>query len=117
MSTEDTPDLPPAWSQGARDTFEAVTDERPDLSAAELAALYHACALESAADALDAVAADAGYVTTGSVGQVVVHPATVESRLARTAAAAILAKLRPPAAHGSPIERAQRAARARWDSR
>jgi hypothetical protein len=41
MSTEDADTLPPAWSQGARDTFEAITEERPDLSAAELAALRY----------------------------------------------------------------------------
>jgi hypothetical protein len=107
--------LPASWSQNARDTYDAVTEERPDLSAADLAALYHACRLESTADALDVVAAAAaGYVATGSTGQVVAHPATVEARLARTAAASILQKLRPPAAHGTPTERAQRAARARW---
>lgn len=106
-------ELPDTWTQGARDTFAAVLEERPDASSAELASLYHAASLESAAERLDAVAQAAGFVSTGSTGQVVVHPAVTEARLARTAAASILARLVPhdasPRAAG-----ARKAARARW---
>lgn len=114
MNTEpETPTLPADWTQGARDTFTAVLDERPDLSSAEAGSLWQACSLESAADRLDAVALEAGMTTTGSTGQVVVHPAVTESRLARTAAAAILGRLVPPSS--SPRSAgARRAAHARW---
>ncbi|MGK5520311.1 hypothetical protein ACSNN9_13245 [Micromonospora sp. URMC 107] len=105
--------IPESWTTGARETFEAVTDECPDLTAAEVAELFHACALESAAERLDAVALAAGMVARGSTGQPTVHPAAIEARLARTAAAQILGRLHKPA-HGSPSERARRAARARW---
>lgn len=117
LSLTDDEDLPSTWSDGARETFEAVSGERPDLSAADNAALWHACALESAADALDAVAAAAGYVAKGSAGQVVAHPAAVEARLARTAAAAIMSRLAPPTGRmGSQFDstRGRDAARARW---
>jgi hypothetical protein len=110
------PEPPEEWSDSARVTWTEVTEERRDLSAAELAALAHACALETAADALDAVAREAGYVAVGSTGQPVAHPATVESRLARSAAATILSRLVPPAKGGAMTnsQRGQAAARARW---
>lgn len=114
MTADTEPDgLPASWTTGARETFAAVTEERPDLTAAEVAELFHACALESAAERLDAVALAAGMVARGSTGQPCVHPAAIEARLARTAAAQILGRLHKPA-HGSPSERARRAARARW---
>jgi hypothetical protein len=110
-------DLPEDWTDGARETFRAVFEERPDLSAAEVATLTHACALESAADRLDEVARAAGYVAAGSTGQVVAHPAAVESRRARTAASSILARLVGPSRGGGALtnsERGRAAARARW---
>ncbi|NJC66483.1 hypothetical protein HC028_18520 [Planosporangium flavigriseum] len=107
--------LPATWTQGARDTYQAVLDERPNMTAAEVAQLWHACALESAAERHDEVALAAGMVARGSTGQPIPHPSAVEARLARSAAAAILAKLQP-AAHGTPSERARRAARARWSA-
>lgn len=112
-------DFPRAWSTTARETFEGVTAERPDLSAAELASLWHACSLEAAADALDQRAAADGFVATGSTGQLVAHPAAQEARLARTAAAAILARLVPPGRGGAMTssQRGQAAARARWGGR
>lgn len=107
-------DLPAEWTDNARETFLGVSEELGGaMTAAQSGALWHAAALESAADRLDAVAAEAGYVSRGSTGQVVAHPAAVEARLARTSAAQILGRL-APAATGSPTERARRAARARW---
>jgi hypothetical protein len=120
----DTPDTPPGaaplpdhWTPDAVDLWETVVEERPDLSGEDVGSLVQACELTSTADALDEVARAAGYVSTGSTGQTVAHPCAVESRQARTSAARILNGLRraPAAEHGSPSERARRAARARWD--
>lgn len=108
-------DLPAEWSPGARDLVGEVLDERPDLAGADLASLWQVGALITSAEALEAVARDAGYVSTGSTGQIVTHPAAVEARLARTAAAGILAKL-SPSAGASRETQARRAARARHGS-
>lgn len=105
-------DLPADWSAGACDLVGEVLDERADLAGADLAALWQVGSLVTAADALDAVARAAGYVSTGSTGQTITHPAAVESRLARTAAAGILARL-SPSAGASRTTHARRAARAR----
>jgi hypothetical protein len=115
MTVEEPDDLPASWTDGAKDTFRAVSDERPNMSAAEVAQLWHACALESAAERHDEVALAAGMIARGSTGQPIPHPSAIEARLARSAAAAILAKLQP-AAHGTPSEHARRAARARWSA-
>ncbi|WP_225753975.1 hypothetical protein [Actinotalea sp. Marseille-Q4924] len=108
--------LPKDWTQGACDVFAEVLTQRPDLAGSDLASLEHASALTSAAERLDAVALAAGMVSTGSTGQTVVHPAAVEARLARTAAAQILARLAPPSPshRQTASERGRAAARARW---
>ena len=106
-------EIPADWTDTARDLFAEVLAERPDLGGADLGALQHAAALTSAADRLDEVARAAGYVSSGSTGQPTVHPAVVESRLARTAAASILNRLSPTTTARN-TERATRAARARW---
>lgn len=105
--------LPADWTDTARDLFAEVIGERPDLAGADLGALEHAAALTSAADRLDELARAAGMVSIGSTGQTVVHPAVVEARLARTAAATILARLSPTRSERN-TERARRAARTRW---
>lgn len=108
-------DLPADWTDGARDLFLGVVEQRPDLAGAELGALEQAAALHSAAERLDEVALAAGMVATGSTGQAVVHPAVVESRLARTASAQILARLvLPTAGAKTNSQRARDAARARY---
>lgn len=110
-------DLPEEWSASARETFLAVLEERRDLTAAELAALWQAAALESNADALEAVAREQGLTTAGSQGQTVVHPALQEARHARVQAATILARLTSPLRSGGAMtnsERGRLAARARW---
>lgn len=113
-----TPDLglPPDWTDSARETFEAIYTERPDMSAAEVAALWHAAALESTAEHLEAIARADGYTATGSMGQTIVHPAVAEARLCRSQSAAILARLVPSARGGAMTnsQRGQAAARARW---
>lgn len=109
-------DLPDTWTQAARDLFAEVLSVRPDLSGADLGSLEHACSLTSAAERLDEVALAAGMISTGSTGQTVVHPAVAEARLARTAAAQILARL-VPAEHSPRMtdsERARYAAQQRW---
>jgi hypothetical protein len=107
--------LPADWTDSARDLFHEVLEQRPDLAGAELGSLEQACALTSAAERLEAVALAAGMFAKGSTGQIVVHPAVVEARLARTAAAAILGRL-VPATTGAKTssQRAREAARARW---
>ncbi|MGN6446299.1 P27 family phage terminase small subunit [Amnibacterium sp.] len=104
--------IPDHWTDSARDLFAEVLTENPNLSGADLAALEQVCELASSAEALAAVARAAGYVSTGSTGQTVVHPAQIEARLARTAAATILARLAPSRAARF-TERARRAARTR----
>lgn len=87
--------LPADWTPGARDLFAEVIAQSPDLAGAELGSLESACSLISAADRLGEVARAEGMTATGSTGQTVVHPAVVEERLARTAAATILSRLAP----------------------
>jgi hypothetical protein len=115
----DLPEIPDHWTRDAVDLFETVAEERPDLSGEDVTSLVHAAELTTTADRLDEVARAADFEATGSQGQTILHPAVAESRQARTAAARILAGLRrpPESAHGSPSERARRAARARWDRR
>ncbi|PZE71619.1 hypothetical protein [Curtobacterium sp. MCBD17_019] len=88
-------ELPDHWSEEARDTFANVLSQRPDLDGADLSQLMQAAELVDYAGKLGAVAARAGYEATGSMGQTVVHGAATEARQARTAAAAILARLSP----------------------
>ena len=107
--------IPPNWTATARDLFLGVIDARPDLAGAELASLEQAAALASAAELLEGVALAAGMVTTGSKLQVIVHPAIVEARLGRTAAAQILARLvSAKSGAKTPSQRGAEAARARW---
>jgi hypothetical protein len=108
-------DLPEHWTSSARDLFAEVLSERPDISGADLGSLEQACELSTAAEALAAVAREAGYVSTGSTGQIVAHPAGIEARLARTAAATILARLAPSRADRF-TDRARHAARSRYQS-
>lgn len=105
-------DLPDSWTPRVRDVLEDVLEESPDLTGAALATLFAACDLLASGEALDDVARAAGYMATGAAGHVVSHPATIESRLARTAAAAILKGLRPDAGARRETQ-ARRAARAR----
>lgn len=112
--------MPDNWSTNARETVATISEEFGEqMSSAEVAELMQAAALESSADELEAVARAAGYIATGSTGQIVVHPATQEARLARTAAATIYARLHrgaatQAAAKTAASERAARAALARW---
>lgn len=104
--------LPDYWTDSARDLFAEVLAERPDLAGADLGALEGACALVSAADRLGEVARAEGMIATGSAGQTVAHPAAVEERLSRSAAASILARLSPARAERF-TARARTAARVR----
>lgn len=112
-------DLPEHWTDGAKDTFENVLDERPDLSGADFASLDQACALISSADLLEEAARDAGPLVKGSTGQLTVNPGLTEARLARTAAASILGRLGVPSKSGAKTnsQRGREAANARWGSK
>lgn len=107
--------LPASWTDGAIDVFEEVISESEHLEGAALAILFQACGLVSVADGLDAQAAKDGYMSLGSSKQPVVNPALIESRLARTAASAILKSLRPDAG-ALRSTKARRAARVRHGS-
>ncbi|MEV7761451.1 MULTISPECIES: hypothetical protein [Curtobacterium] len=98
--------LPEHWTPAARDAVHNVLKARPDLDGGDVGALEQAGELISLADGLADVARAAGLVSTGSTGQVTVHPAVTEARLARTAAAAILAKLNPANAAAAQARRA-----------
>ncbi|MBH0098680.1 hypothetical protein I6E68_05935 [Salinibacterium sp. NSLL150] len=109
-------DLPASWTPGARDVFAGVLQQRPDLAGAELSSLEQAAALHSMADQLEEAAVAEGLLATGSAGQRIVHPGVTEARLARTSAAAILARL-VPINHGGAMTASARgrdAARKRW---
>lgn len=91
-------ELPAHWTEGARDTFHNVLDERPDLSGADFASLDQACALISSAELLEVAAREAGVLVKGSTGHPTVNPALTEARLARTDSAQILRRLGVPKA-------------------
>ena len=108
-------DLPTHWIDGAKDTYANVLDERPELSGADFAGLEQAAELITSADLLDEAARESGPLVYCSSGQLVTNPAIVEARQARTAAAAILARLSLPSAGAKTnAQRARTAARARW---
>lgn len=118
MPSADDGVYPAHWSEAARDAVEHVLEARPGLVGAEFAALTEAANLISTADGLDVVARESSYMSVGSAGQPVVHPAVTASTTARAAAATILARLTvaagPAAAPSTASSRAQRAATARW---
>jgi hypothetical protein len=98
---------PPHWPDVVRDVFDDALAVSPDLAGPAFSSLVESCELLATAYALDKVAAGAGYVSTGSTGQTIVHPATVEARLTRTEAAKILARLIPAKNRGQRIARAR----------
>ncbi|MFL0357832.1 hypothetical protein [Curtobacterium flaccumfaciens] len=104
-------ELPQHYTDAARDAVHNVLKARPDLDGGDVGALEQAGELISLADGLADVARAAGLVSTGSTGQVTVHPAVTEARLARTAAAAILAKLNPANAAAGQARRTANLAR------
>ncbi|WP_396658389.1 P27 family phage terminase small subunit [Microbacterium sp.] len=82
--------LPEEWSLSARETYAAISEDNPKATAAQLAALYEACALLALADALADTIPEHGLMTTGSQGQTVVNPAIAEVRALRRDALAAL---------------------------
>ena len=109
--------LPSQWSDNAKETHAAVFEEHPDLDVTGLAALHHACALESSADALDAQVATDGPMIPGSSGQLVLHPAISEARLTRTAAVAALRALGIAPGQSSASSAGAALVRQRWTGR
>jgi len=87
--------FPEHWTPSAVDAATNVLTARPDLDGGELSALIEACEMVTLADRLAQVAADAGYLASGSAGQTVLHPAVAEQRLARTAASNVFRALAP----------------------
>jgi hypothetical protein len=93
--TDDYPDLPAHWSEGARDTVQSVLDAREDLDGPEFAELIQAGELIATADALDEAARAANFLTAGARGQDVLHPGVTAARQCRASAAQILHLLTP----------------------
>ncbi len=117
LPDEDAYDFPEHWTEAARDAFLVVMEARPNLAGAEYAALAEAANLISTADGLDVVAREAAFMSLGSSGQPVLHPAVAASTTARAAAATILARLTVsavPLSATPSASRASRAATARW---
>ena len=109
--------LPEHWSPSAKDAWDNVLEERPELSGAEYAALEQAVELMSVADLLDTAARESGRLIAGSTGQLVTNPALVEARQARTTAATSLARLASPSAGAKTnSQRGREAARVRWSA-
>lgn len=90
--------LPDHLTEEARDLVSGVLDdldeagEEPD--AYLWGALMQAAELISTADRLDEIARGAGYASTGSSGQEILHPAIPQARTARVEAGKILTALR-----------------------
>lgn len=107
--------LPEHWGDEARDAFAEVVAHCPDIEGPDLNSALQACEMVDTATRLDRVARAANYMTRGSAGQDVLHPAATEARLNRTAASAIFARLNS-ISHGAMTasDRARLAARARW---
>jgi hypothetical protein len=105
--------LPETWSEGARETFAQVA-ESFDLDTSAEATLFHACALESQADHLDAQVLADGRMIPGSSGQLVLHPAISEARLTRVAAVAALRALGIAAGQSASSSAGARLAQKRW---
>lgn len=99
---------------------EVVTrwDLRPD----ELRVLEDACWEMDIVDSLEALVASEGLTATGSMGQVVIHPAVQEVRQHRSILASLLRSLKLPDDAAKPAEEtkgerssaARAAARSRW---
>ncbi|WP_309102501.1 hypothetical protein [Microbacterium sp.] len=98
---------PDHWPTATIDTYDSVMAESPELSGAAYQSLVEACELLAVAYSLDAVAKAANYVSKGSMGQDVLHPAVAEARLSRTEAARILARLIGPTSKGQALARAR----------
>lgn len=105
----------------------AELDDSAEFDARELALIEPACRCADEIAKLEEVLATDGVTTTGSKGQVVVHPALSEVRQARLALLRLLSPLEfgdaaVQLALGTSVSsiasvRARKAARARWDGK
>lgn len=103
-SDMDTPDLPEHWTPGARETWTSYTEAREDLSPEAQLRLTQLCDAESLAETLLDLIQAAGYVETGTAGQVVAHPLLLELRHARALMARLTDGLEQSAPQGEPGE-------------
>lgn len=104
-------------TRGAR--FWRVTVADFELAAGELQLLAECCRTLDTLDTLAAVVAEDGPTSTGSAGQVIVHPAIGEARQQRLTLHRLLAALALPDDEGATVPtghqlRAVTANRARW---
>ena len=88
-------DWPEYWSAAAIDAAENVLQLRPELAGSEFAQLVEVGELLTSASALDDEIRVHGVTATTDKGQTTVSPLVKESRLLRTSAATILARLTP----------------------
>lgn len=115
---------PPAPPKGlqkrGRAFWRKVFDAELDPTDAELELLLELCRALDEAEALHAVIATDGPMSTGSKGQPVAHPAAVELRQCRQVISRLMAQLQFPADDDGPAApsaaslRGRRAARSRW---
>jgi len=110
------PDWPDHWSEGAKDTAEAVLDAREGLDGPEFAELVQAGELIATADALDEAARAANFIVRGAKGQEGLHPGVTAARQCRSSASQILHRLTPPDLD-SFSGRQRASARKRWSNR
>ena len=114
-SASDAAVWPDHWSDEAVEAVEVVLEASPNLDGAAYVSLLSAAELLTAAHELDELARAAGYLSTGSQGQLVLHPAATEARQRRQAATAILARLGDDADAGpTRAQLGRNLARARW---
>jgi hypothetical protein len=106
--------FPDHWSEEAVAAAEVILDESPDLSGAAWALLMSIGEQLTAAAAQEEIARAAGWVTTGSTGQIVAHPSAIAAHSARTAANAMIARLIRTDDKASRSQLGRSLARARW---
>jgi P27 family predicted phage terminase small subunit len=115
------PKAPAGLDAAGRGLWKRLHDALPDdlrFSARELELLQRACQLADREAALKAVIKKDGLMTTGSMGQAVLHPAAMELRQVEQTLCGLLVKVSTEDTAGEvPTprqERAVKAAKARW---
>lgn len=117
------PSPPESLDEAGENLWRAILSDLDDawqLDSRELHLLERACRVEDEMRLLESVVDAGGAITTGSKGQVVVHPAILEGRQLKLAQLRLLAalELEDPAGvrqRGTPASsRARKAAEARW---
>jgi hypothetical protein len=91
------PLAPKGLQPGGRGLWRSIVEDVAEgmvLTAPELHGLRTACRMVDRADELDRIAHAEGMMVRGSTGQPILHPAVREARQQRTAAAAIVQRIK-----------------------